>query len=769
MKENVAIECGPEFVRMQELCSELNHINALINSTRDFDEIMARVVVESAKAMGSESARIALREDNRWIFRYLYNLPEELIGRSFSDVEVDFAEKMAASISLALQNARLYKELHTTTERLQEAKRLGDALNRIDSLIHSTLDTDRIMREVLVEATEAIRAESAMLFEREGDMWLTKYVYKLSEELIGRRFTSEEVKHTAITTLTKAPLAVTDTFGNAQVHAPFIELLGIRSLLDFPLIVRGNVIGDLTFHYHSKPTAFTEAQIDFVGKLQTWVALALESARLFEEYKTTTKKLGEIQEHVGFFANALENSSQPFASGYPDGRLMTFNQAFVELTGYSADELRAMTWAVDLTPPEWREHEAKVLEELNRTGQPRLYEKEHMRKDDTRVPVELKVHQIADEKENALYYYAFITDITDRKRAEREVRQINRDLSNYVHELEYRNREIEQLSELVSLLQACVTAEETRRVIAKSVQGIFQTESGGVFLLNEERNILEPIALWGEMDTEEVFTSRECWALRLGRIYTVEAPGTETLCPHVRDTLRTAYICIPMVALNVTIGLLYLQFNAQWLSQPEELRRQTVENKRRIAEAVAESLALSLANFRLREELYIQSIHDPLTGLFNRRHMGEILEKEIRRASRKKQSLGILMIDIDHFKKFNDAYGHEAGDALLRELGDFFLANIRGEDYAFRYGGEEFMILLPEAPLEDARERAEQLREGVRSLTMQHRGRVLGHTTVSIGVAAFPEDGTTFDELIHAADTALYKAKEEGRDRVAMA
>ncbi len=185
-----------------------------------------------------------------------------------------------------------------------------------------------------------------------------------------------------------------------------------------------------------------------------------------------------------------------------------------------------------------------------------------------------------------------------------------------------------------------------------------------------------------------------------------------------------------------------------------------------LAMAVAENIAFSLANLKLHETLYIQSTHDPLTGLFNRRNMEETLDRELHRMARKGRSLGIIMLDLDHFKKFNDTFGHQAGDALLRELGAFLQKNIRGEDFACRYGGEEFVIILPETSLENTRQRAEQLRKEAGHTTIIYRGKSLDAITVSMGVAAFPEHGTTADELLRAADTALYRAKEEGRDRV---
>jgi diguanylate cyclase (GGDEF)-like protein len=178
---------------------------------------------------------------------------------------------------------------------------------------------------------------------------------------------------------------------------------------------------------------------------------------------------------------------------------------------------------------------------------------------------------------------------------------------------------------------------------------------------------------------------------------------------------------------------------------------------------------MALTNLKLREKLRTQSVRDPLTGLFNRRYMEETLERELRRAERKAVPVGIIMLDLDHFKTFNDSFGHLGGDALLRSVGEFVQARFRREDVVCRYGGDEFAIILPETSLEATGQRAEQLREEIKTLQVQYRGKPLSGITLSAGLAAFPEHGTALDNLMQSADTALYRAKIEGRDRVVTA
>lgn len=149
--------------------------------------------------------------------------------------------------------------------------------------------------------------------------------------------------------------------------------------------------------------------------------------------------------------------------------------------------------------------------------------------------------------------------------------------------------------------------------------------------------------------------------------------------------------------------------------------------------------------------------------------MEESLEREMRRAERSEQSLGIIMLDVDHFKRFNDTFGHEAGDVVLRELGQFLKSMIRSSDIGCRYGGEEFMLLLPEASIEITGHRAEQIRSGIKHLMLEYRRQALGVVTLSLGVASFPQHGSTVEAVIRAADAALYQAKNGGRDQVIVA
>jgi len=188
-------------------------------------------------------------------------------------------------------------------------------------------------------------------------------------------------------------------------------------------------------------------------------------------------------------------------------------------------------------------------------------------------------------------------------------------------------------------------------------------------------------------------------------------------------------------------------------------------NQQDLAQIAAQTRQLSQSEARLRE----QSVRDALTGLFNRRYLEETLARELGRAERAHGSLGLLLLDIDHFKRINDTYGHAAGDQVLRELGSLLKTSVRGSDIACRYGGEEFVLLLPEATRETTRQRAETIRAATSRMAVSDQGRTLAPITLSVGAAAYPADGADADALLQRADDALYRAKREGRDRVALA
>lgn len=326
--------------------------------------------------------------------------------------------------------------------------------------------------------------------------------------------------------------------------------------------------------------------------------------------------------------------------------------------------------------------------------------------------------------------------------------------------LSLRNEQIGLLDNSSEMLQACVSEAEAYAIVVRVASDLFKRDSGSLYMISSPRNMLEATATWGNQAPSNVtFLPAECWALRRGQIHLAHVKDVR--CSHVKEADCTS-MCIPLIAQGETLGVL----NVLMKEAEGELNETHLKEMCDLAKTLAEHLGLALANLKLRESMRIMSVRDSLTGLYNRRYMDEALLQMLQRASRRKEQVAILMLDIDHFRNFNDSFGHQAGDAVLQELGRFIRTATRADDLACRYGGEEFAIVLSSSTVEAAARRAEEIRQGVKLLTLVDGEQSLGEITVSLGVAIFPDNGTDPKTLIAAADAALYQAKRNGRDRV---
>ncbi len=351
---------------------------------------------------------------------------------------------------------------------------------------------------------------------------------------------------------------------------------------------------------------------------------------------------------------------------------------------------------------------------------------------------------------------ALSRQIEKQRRLQRELESSRLTLTSRVEELDQHNREIRLLNEVGDVFQACLSTEEAYPVVALYVPKLLPGTSGGLYVHEPAKDLLAMVAEWGPAPPETAaFKSEDCWGLRLGRVHAVTADSGLPSCRHAPSRPGAGLLCVPVSAMGESLGL----FHVSRCPEPAQT----------FAISVAEHIGLALSNLKLRSTLRELSIHDPLTNLHNRRYMEEALELELRRAERKKLPVGLIMLDIDHFKQFNDGFGHGAGDELLRSLGAAMREHLRAGDVACRYGGEEFLLILPEATLEVTTRRAEQLRLHVGQMAVSYLEKPLGPVTISLGVAVFPDHGFAAEELIKSADAALYRAKAEGRDRVVAA
>jgi diguanylate cyclase (GGDEF)-like protein/PAS domain S-box-containing protein len=464
----------------------------------------------------------------------------------------------------------------------------------------------------------------------------------------------------------------------------------------------------------------------------------------------------ELKEANDYLEKIFDNSADGIGIVDQRGHFTKWNKAAEEIFGYNAEEVLGES-AFNLYIN--RNELKRMLAQLRREGFVRNYEIDMKKKDGDIIKCSLSTRILYSNDHKVIGSVTVARDLTEIKNAIANLQLVNEQLQCLITESDHRNRQMAMIQEMGEILQACQTSEEIYDTIAHFAAKFFPGFSGAFYRLNDSQALFERVTTWGETPPPELmFGHDECWALRRSRINLVSSPASLLRCRHVSSPSSTGYLCVPMMAQGEALGILYVQ-------QTSATKEDHIEAVGQLASTVAEGIALALANMKLQETLRNHAIRDPLTGLFNRRYMIETFERELARAQRYGVPLGVIMIDLDKFKKFNDTFGHEMGDKLLTTFGDFIKTIVRKDDVACRWGGEEFLLILPGASLNAAGERAEEIRSSAKQLQVPN-GQPHQPVTISLGIAIYPEHGSTKDELIAAADKAMYRAKRNGRDRV---
>jgi diguanylate cyclase (GGDEF)-like protein len=316
----------------------------------------------------------------------------------------------------------------------------------------------------------------------------------------------------------------------------------------------------------------------------------------------------------------------------------------------------------------------------------------------------------------------------------------------------------DRISRMMHRMQGCGSEEELAEVVACFAPQIFPDLAGRLFAFDAASGEIVSLAHWQEpTHSAERFPALQCWGLRRGHAHVSNGQRQDIVCPHLSDLGAHDCLCVPLMAQSDMVGVLYFEERGDHAAAGGA--------QHLYLELMAENIGLALANIRLRATLRSLAIRDPLTGLHNRRYLDETLNRALATAVATHEPLACLMIDIDHFKRFNDQFGHDAGDLVMQHVAQALLAACREGDSACRFGGEEFTMLLPGATVAEALARGEIVRDAVRLVSLAHRGRPLSPVTISVGVAAYPESGEP-GSLLAAADSALLEAKRQGRDRV---
>lgn len=364
-----------------------------------------------------------------------------------------------------------------------------------------------------------------------------------------------------------------------------------------------------------------------------------------------------------------------------------------------------------------------------------------------------------------LFYAVVFRSLNERRRHADALQDANEQMQASYADLERQNHQIETLSAMIAALQSCPASEEAFAIIARFCDKLLDECSGVIYTRRPSSELMEKVGHWGSPSAHcDSFEPSSCWALRRNAMHRMDVDGVDLICPHRQAVIQgnaPGYLCIPLSGQGEVLGLIYLENRSPKLAVSKEAEQ--------LAQSLSDQAGLAVSNLRLRETLRQHAIVDPLTGLYNRRFFDEAVRREFARAARRDSTIAFVIADADHFKGFNDNHGHDAGDLVLQSLAKEMQIHIRASDIACRYGGEEFVIVLPEATTETAVKRAEAIRAGIETLNIEFGGQSLGTITVSLGVAVFPEHGANADTLFQAADRAMYRAKREGRNRVVLA
>jgi diguanylate cyclase (GGDEF)-like protein/PAS domain S-box-containing protein len=469
-----------------------------------------------------------------------------------------------------------------------------------------------------------------------------------------------------------------------------------------------------------------------------------------------------LEESEGRYRRLFEQAVEGIFQCTREGRFLTANPSLAQTLGYGSPEeilaeVEHIREDLHLDPRTWMDLWCR----LDSAGVVLGFQAELRRRDGRSVWVRINARAVNQGGASA-YMEGFLSDITEEKHhrealveqqrvLEDRVENRTSELRGGIERLERHNAEVAELHEFTEMLQLCQDLPEGIPIIEAFLPRLFSGAAAELFILDPISELLMPIT----QGTHDEFPVEACWALREGKPYARSATGSRPRCAHLEGLPSGDSLCLPVLAGRELHGLIQV------------LPAGPLEDEiQRYGKNVAELLAITLTTLKLRVRLREQSIHDPLTGLYNRRYLDEVAHRELQRAARRGQPVGVALFDIDHFKRFNDEHGHDAGDAVLFQLTRFIESRLRAGDLAFRIGGEEFLLLLAEADREATLAKMEGFRREVETDLRVKHAQLNLTVTISAGVAAFPGDGTSLEDLLKAADTAMYRAKTMGRNCV---
>lgn len=441
----------------------------------------------------------------------------------------------------------------------------------------------------------------------------------------------------------------------------------------------------------------------------------------------------------------------------PDGKTVWVNHQFTQMSGYHLDDMLGKSPGSIL---QGIETDPKTVAKIrNAIKDRRPIDTEILNYDKNQKPywIKLSISPIFDEAGQLTRFLSIERDITLYKKLLLE--------SEHIAEREkLKSKDLKLIGQMSSWLFSAQSIDELVTIIQESMQKIFPQADGSIFLYSNSRDCLDYKGGWGKQPAEDQhFKPDDCWGLRRGRSYAFGGEGIIVPCDHAQQD-KTAYACLPIIAHGETIGLLHVDFPHLPARGMNEEEAQVLERNLELAHICVEQISLATATVRLQNELRDKSVKDLLTGLWNRRWFLDMAASELRRASKTSKPMSLIMLDVDHFKRFNDEHGHDAGDTALKVLAAHLSDIDREGVYAARFGGEEFAIICANTSTEEAVALADGVRNKVSRGPIIHAGQRLPSLNFSAGVVS-ADTASDLRTLITCADKALYAAKAAGRQQ----
>jgi len=474
-----------------------------------------------------------------------------------------------------------------------------------------------------------------------------------------------------------------------------------------------------------------------------------------------SRQAAQAASDLSFYGRLVaEHCNEAIVVTDTDGRVEWVNPAFVVTTGYTLEDMRGRKPGAVLQGPDTDAATVKEISCALSARRPIHVQILNYTRHGKPYWIEMHIAPVFSDDGRHTHFIAVERDITERRALEERTREV-------FEAEEFQQSERRLLAEMSEWLYSAKSLEELLAVVTLAMGTLMPEAEGALFLYGADRDAMQLSAHWGGAQAPSRVRADECWALRRGRAYHFGAQAIQLPCAHAEPG-DAPHFCLPIIAQSETIGLLHLSFAVFRAGTPgdgvtneEFLRRRWLT-----ALTCAEQISLAVANVRLRSELEDRSLRDPLTGLHNRRWLLDTGAGLLAEARARHAAFTLVALDIDHFKRVNDRFGHDVGDRVLEAVGTIIGRHFAGTGHPCRIGGEEFAVLLPGIAAPEACPAVEALRDRLAEIWMREGGEEVPRITISAGVATAPAAGETLPALLKAADRALYAAKSAGRDRV---